>query len=302
MANNLDAFIPELWTDNLIQNIDQVNVALSFVNRTYQDQLLRAGDTVHVQTLDNIIVGDYERYQTISTQRPVPKDETLVVDKADYFSVDFDNLDDAQTMLSASPLYIRRGAVAMSNRIDSFIFDAYSQAWSANNISNGGSAIDISPNTATTAVYELLVDANKRLTEQNVDRAGRWIVVTPYVESLLLKSTTYFIRSSELGDSLVTNGRFPGGMAATGVPGFIGRIAGFDVYTSNNLPKSGSNYYLIYGQDSPISYVAQIAPGNAKIHDLENTFGYRVKALMLHGKKVFSEDSKRLGTILVDNA
>ncbi len=303
MANNLDALIPELWADAVIDNINQVNVALNFVSRQHEAKLLAKGDTVHVQTLDNIIVGDYERHQTTSAQKPVPIDETLVVDKGDYFAIDFDDLDRVQAMIQADTGYAQRAGVAMSNRVDSFIFEAVTQANSGNVITGGGgAAIDISSDTASTAMWELLIDAQTRLNKLNVDRNMRWIVVHPYAESLLLKSQKYFIRASDMGDRVVTTARFDGARASS-TPGYLGQIAGFDVYGSNNLPTDASgNTLLMYGQGRPIDYVAQIAPGNIRAHDLENTFGYRLKGLMLQGKKVFAENAKRLGYIKVDNS
>ena len=301
MANNLDAFIPEIWSRRVIANIDQVNVALNFVNRNYEGEIREQGDTVRVRTFGNIIVGDYTRGSTIAPQSMVPTMETMTIDTSKYFAIDLDDLDRAQNDINALAGYTQRAGVAMSNAIDTFVFGAYSLAYSANVISNGGSAIDITSSTATTAVWELMIDAQTRLNNLDVPRNNRWIIVTPYVESLLLKSTTYFVRASALGDRVVTTARFDGGMAGN-TPGFVGQVAGFDVYTSNNLPTNGANRYCLYGQGTPISYAGQIPQGTMEAMRLENTFGTRVRGLLLHGKAVFAEDSKRLGYIYVDNS
>lgn len=38
MPNNLDAFVPEIWSRRVIANIDQNNVALNFVNTDYEGE------------------------------------------------------------------------------------------------------------------------------------------------------------------------------------------------------------------------------------------------------------------------
>lgn len=297
MANNLDNFIPEIWSTKIIQNIDQINVGLNFVNTDYEGEIRAAGDTVQVRTYGNITVQDYERGAQIAAEDLAPTKEALTVNLSKYFAFDVDDLDEVQNDLNAVNGYTSRAAVAMSNAIDSYLFSFYSSALAANQVGS----VTVTPNTATTAVYELLVNAGVLLDQQNVPQNDRWIVVSPYVKGVMMKSTSYFIRASAMGDQVVTTARLaPNGQGATAAEmanrGYIGQAAGFDVYVSNNLPTStGSAKYCLWGQGRPISYAAQIPASRVQALTLQDTFATRVRGLLLHGGKVFAENSKALG-------
>jgi hypothetical protein len=79
-------------------------------------------------------------------------------------------------------------------------------------------------------------------------------------------------------------------------------MADMDVWLSNNLPTVSTNKVLLFGQGTPIAYAAALPAGKISIQELEDSFAVRVKGLLLHGSRIFSEDSKRCGSILVDNA
>lgn len=303
MANNLDNFVPEIWSRNVVANIDQVNVAMAAIaNNNYEGEIAAFGDTVQVRTFGNVTVQNYQRGQTLSPEDLAPTKETLTVDQAKAFVFDVDDLDKVQNDISAIQGYTGRAGVAVSNNMDSYAMSFYSSAHANNQLSNGGSAYDISANTAGTAAYELFVNAGVALDTFNVPSDQRWIIVSPYVKGLLLKSTTYLIRASDLGDAIVSTARI--GMTARDAMarGYVGQAAGFDIWCSTNLATNGSNRYMLYGQGKPLSFAAQIQPGSVEAIRLPDTFATRVRGLVLYGGKVFAEDSKRLGYIYVDNS
>jgi hypothetical protein len=302
VPNNLTAFVPQVWSRKVIQNIDQNNVAMAtMTNSNYEGEIQAAGDTVQVRTFGNITVQDYARGTPISAESLAPTVETLVIDKSKYFAFDVDSLDVAQNDINAIDGYTRRAGVAMSNAIDTYVMaTARSGASSSNAVGSTGSPVSITKDTDTTSVYQQLVYAARKLDELNVPQEGRWVVVTPFFKSLILQSTTYFIRATDMGDAIVRS-------AGISVPdasrrGYIGEAAGFDVYSSTNLPNNGTWWGNIFGQDHPVCYAAQIPASTMEALRLESTFATRVRGLLLHGAKVFAEDAKRLGVIYTSNA
>lgn len=300
MPNNLDNFVPEVWSRRVIANIDQNNVALNFVNTDYEGEIRDFGDTVQVRTFGNVTVQDYTRGQSVAPEDLVPVKESLTINTAKYFAFDVDDLDKAQNDIDALQGYTARAGVALANNVDTYIFGSATSAHTSNVVSNGGSAIDITPNTATTAMYELAVSAGLNLDNFDVPTDGRWLVVSPYAKSILLKSTSYFIRATEMGDAVVATARLGRGAREAMGRGYIGQMAGFDVWCSTNLAGTATGKYAMYGQGKPIAYAAQIPVGTVEALRLEGTFATRVRGLLLHGKQVFAEDSKRLGYIYVD--
>lgn len=307
MPNNIDAFIPELWETPVLERFRQVNLAIAVcANTTYQGTIARQGDTVHVATTGNVILQSYVKGQTITYQDVSPTDETLVIDRADYAAVSLDDLEAAQQNQDTLGLYTTEMGVAIANKMDAFTFGFHVNSLTANQISSAGSAMNITAASAgATHVYDILVQAGLNLTSQNVGMSGRWAIVTPYFYSLLQKDTVYFIKGSQLGDSLVTSAML-GGRNLTGneaaARGFVGQCAGMDIYVSNALPGDGAgNFYCLYGQGRPISMASQIA-GRFEAVRRTDTFGNAVRALLLYGGKVFNESAKGLGRIYVDNS
>jgi hypothetical protein len=307
MANNLDAFIPELWERPVIERFRQSNLAVAVCcNTNYEGTISRMGDTVHVATTSSVSLRDYARGQTVVYEDATPTDETLTIDRAKYGAINVDDLDRAQNNQDALGLYTQELGIAMANSMDTFAFSFHASSLTANQISNSGSALNIVATSAgTTHVYDLLVQAGLNLDVQNVPRDRRWVIVTPYFYSLLQKDTVYFIKGTDLSDNLIATAQL-GGMTQTGseaaARGFVGQAAGFDVYMSNNLAGDGAgNYYCVYGQSRPISLASQIA-GRFEAIRRTDTFGNSVRALMLYGGKVFAETSKSLGRIYVDNS
>lgn len=307
MANNLDNFTPEIWSTALIERIDQVNLAMMLcANTDYEGEIRRAGDTVQVRTPGDVTMRPYGRGGSVTYEDLTPTKETMVIDQSHYFAFAVDDLDVAQNDIDAARVYTARAGVSVANHLDDYVFSFYSQALTANQVSNGGSAIDITASSAgTTHVVDLLLEAQENLDDQSVPADGRWIVVSPYYKKLLMKDTVYFINGSTLGDHILTTARFMGAsMTARDAlgRGFVGQACGFDVYTSTNLPTSGSGRYCPYGQGRPISFAAQIQPGTMEALRLESTFGTAVRGLLLYGGEVFNEHAKRLGYIFVDNS
>lgn len=307
MPNDLSNFIPEVWSTNVIANIDRVNLAMKIMTNTdYEGEIRQQGDTVHVRTFGNVTVRSYTRGATLVREDLVPTKELMYVDQADYFDITVDDLDSAQNDINALAGYTRRAGVAMAEKLDDYIFDFTTSALAANRISNGGSAIDISATaTDSTHPYAIIVEAARLLDEQNVDRDGRWFIVSPYFRSLLMRDTVYFNKGSQLADRILTTAMIGGRQMTAGEAssmGYVGMVDGFEVFSSTNLKTTGSSRYCVFGQGRPVSFAAQLQPGSVEAIRRSDTFGTDVRGLMLYGGTVFAEHSKRLGYALVDNS
>lgn len=288
----------EIWNDALLETINPINVALNFANLGYSDNVLEMGSKVHVITPGSVSVGTYTKGTDLVPSDMTDADENLAITDTLAWSIVVDDIDRAQANPGMVAAYMKQAGKAMSRALDTYLFASYASANSANKIagaSNAAIAIDGTAKTATP--YELLVQASVNLSNLDVPQEGRFLVVNPTVHGLLLKDTTNFVRASALGDMVVTTARF--GTTSLNTPGFIGQILGFDTYVSANLPTASNKSYLIYGQGQPYSYISQLNEVEAVKLPLQ--FATVIKGLLLHGKKTFAEDAKRLGSIYVNN-
>lgn len=312
MANDFSAFIPELWAEGVLRELDKLTLAMPVMaNTDYEGTISAFGDTVHVQTVEKPTVRDYAPGVPITYESLSPTDETLVIDQKKYIAFDVDDIEQAQAKPNIRLQYEERGGQSWAEHFDRYLFGHYSDAHSSNQISNSGNAIDIVAGTAgSTHVYNLVVEAGKRLDENDVSQDGRWMIVTPYMKSLFLVDTVYFIQGSSLGDMVLSTANVTNpdgtrrGMTASEAArrGFIGQVGGFDIYCSNNLPSVGGNYYCPFGQGKPVSFAAQIPPNGFEAGRRESQFGWGIRSLGLYGSKVFGVHAKRLGYVFVDNS
>ncbi len=287
MANDLSAFKTEVFSQKLIMNLDKINVMMPLVNRDWEGELAKLGDTVHVRTLGSVTLSAYSKATPINYQDLAPAKEPMVVDDAQYFAFQVDDVDLNQNSLDALGLYAQRAAVAVNDKIEAKLLSNYTDAHANNRITGAASAaiaLDASN------IYGYFVDARNKLTKQNVPTIGRWAVIDPDTESLILKSDYFAKGGTAASDSVKAEGGLQGHR-----PGFLGNIAGFAVFVSNSVPVASGAKYLQFGDKYAIAYAAQI--NEIERLRLESQFATAVRGLLLHDTKVFAEAAKRLGYI-----
>ena len=289
MANNLTAFNAEAWSKLLVANLDQINVMIGLVNQDWEGELQNVGDTVRVRTLSSITTGSYTKGQTINYQDLAPTVESLTVSDAQYFAFKVDDLERAQSDLQIMDLYMQRAAVALNDCIERKLLSRYASAHTDNRITDtGGAAITLTKDN----IYQYFVEARTRLSKKNVPMIGRWAVVDPDTTALLLKAPE-FINVNVISERVTREGTIDG--EPPNRPGFIGRIAGFDVYESTAVPVASGAKYLQFGDRWAISYAAKLR--EMETIRLQDSFATAVRGLLLHDATVFAESSKRLAYI-----
>lgn len=289
MPNDLSAFTPEVFSKRLITNLDKINVMLPLVNRDWEGELKEFGDTVHVRTLGSVTMKPYTKNSTeISYEDLEPAKEPMVVDDAQYFAFQVDDVDERQNDISALDRYAERAAVSMNDKIEAKLLSFYAKAHANNRITgDAGAAVALDE----TNIYPLIVKARVALNKQNVPTVGRWMVVDAETEGLILQSDFFVKNGTESGSRAAAEGQINGEQR----PGYLGKIAGFEVYGSNNVPATGGAKYLQFGDKKAIAYAAQI--NKIEKLRLQNAFATAMRGLLLHDGEVFAEASKRLGYI-----
>lgn len=297
MPNDLSALQAEAFAKLTLMRLDRTNVMLPLVNRDYEGEIKGVGSTVHVRTFGDVAVASYSRGATLSYSNLAPTSEPLTVNDSKYFAFSVDDLDEAQNDLKALEGYAKRAAVKIDQVIDEKCLSKYALAHADNQLTSSGSPYTLSASNA----YTLFVDAGKALDTKSAPQTGRWAVVGPNWKSFLLKDTTYFLRATDLADRALRTGSIAGTeRTAKNAAGFLGEVAGFDVYMSTAVPGNGTGYFCQFGAGPVISYAGQIRKVQKIV--LESTFADAMRGLLLHDATVFSEHAKAYGTWYVDAA
>lgn len=270
-------FIPEVWSAALLKALRDrlVYSQAGVINRNYEGEIARAGDTVHITSFADPSVRSYTKYSTITWDQLTDSTQALVVDQADYFAFKVDDIDRRQAL----PGFVEETTVGASYNLTS---EADEYASGLMN-TNAGNTLTAATSVDTTSAYDVLVDLRTSLTKSNTPADGRWVVVPPEFYAVLLKDDR-FIRADAAGTTM--------GLRNANV----GNAAGFSVLESNTVPftagdgsTTSDTWTLIAGHSIATTYAEQIA--QVKAVDLQDTFGEGVKGLHLYGGKVIRPDN-----------
>lgn len=277
-------FIPKVWSSNLLVELRNQLVygQPGMINRNYEGDVAAAGDTVHVVHFGRPAVRSYTRNTDITWDLLTDDDRQLVINQQDYFAFTVDDVDRRQALPGFVGEVTGGAAYNLAVKVDSYLSGVMTAG-----VANGGSVVGIddksnqlgaktvalSPTTAQTDAYSLLVSFRSQLTKAAVPSAGRWVIVPPDFLAYLLKDQRFIFAaySGDQSNQALRNG-------------FIGRAAGFDIYESNTVPFGSGAYTILAGHGMAVTYAEQIVKTEAV--RLQNQFGDGIRGLHVYGSKV----------------
>ena len=265
-------FIPELWSARLLNALDKSHVFANVVNRDYEGEIKKMGDTVHINTIGAVTIGTYTQ-NTDFTSGPetlATTDQTLTIDQAKYFNFQVDDIDAAQAAGDIMDKAMTRAAYGLADASDKYIAGILAGAADASNTVSTSAVALTSSN-----VYENVVKMRTILDKANVPTAGRWLVIPPEMYALILLDDRFVKTGGEMAEGILRTG-------------LVAQAAGFDIYLSNNCVSVNSNstdtYTIVGGVDAAATYAEQIVSTEA--YRPEKRFADAVKGLHVYGAKV----------------
>ena len=265
-------FIPKLWSARLLNALDKSHVFANVVNRDYEGEIKKMGDTVHINTIGAVTIGTYTQ-NTDFTSGPetlATTDQTLTIDQAKYFNFQVDDIDAAQAAGDIMDKAMTRAAYGLADASDKYIAGILAGAADASNLVSSSAVALTSSN-----VYENVVKMRTILDKANVPTAGRWLVIPPEMYALILLDDRFVKTGGEMAEGILRTG-------------LVAQAAGFDIYLSNNCVSVNSNstdtYTITGGVDAAATYAEQIVSTEA--YRPEKRFADAVKGLHVYGAKV----------------
>lgn len=260
-------FIPKIWSAALLKALRNqlVYAQPGVINRDYEGEIARAGDTVHITSFVDPAVRAYTRNGTITWDLLTDTQQSLVIDQQNYFAFKVDDIDKRQAI---------DGFVEETTTGASYNLSAEADEYVATTIAAGvdaGNALGAVTVATPSDAYDLLVEFRTKLVRSNTPAAGRYAGVSPEFYGLLLRDDR-FIRLDASG---TTDGLRNG---------VVGRAAGFDILEANTVPEAAGVQTIIAGHSIATTYAQQIL--NTEALRLETTFGDGIRGLHVFGAKV----------------
>lgn len=277
------SFIPEVWSARILNKLETNLVYVNLMNRDYEGEIQQYGDTVHIAGIGDVTIKDYTKNTDIDAPEDISTtDTTLVIDQQKYFHFSVDDVDKAQMRVDLMDKYAARAAYGLRKTADSYaagLLKAGTIADSAG-LGNDSTPLEI---TSPEKAYELLVDMQVALDNADVPDVGRWVVVPNAFKGMMEKDPRFVMTGSAQAENRLANG-------------FAGRAAGFDIFTSNQVPNTGNAKFKIIGSVAMSStFAQQILETDA--YRPEKRFGDAMKGLHVYGAKVTMPELIAVATV-----
>lgn len=254
-------FIPEIWNKQMLLDFKETAIAATLANRQYEGDATR-GNTVHITGAVDVEVKDYKAAgRTTSADEVSDTGQDLLIDQEKSFDFYVDDIDRAQAAGSLEA-YTQSAARGMAEDADKFLF-ALAAAADAAPLSDAISSGD--------QAFDAVRDLRKKLNKSFVPQGSRALFVNAEFEAYLLGADSK-LTSVDVSGS-------PAGLREAA----IGRLLGFTVYTTENLPKVDTP--MAVGVYLPAwAYVSQIEETEAL--RAQDKFADRLRGLHVYGGKV----------------
>lgn len=320
-------FSPVIYSQKVQKQFRKSAVAQDITNSDYFGEISNYGDSVQIIKEPEIAITAYARGTQLTSQDLEDEDFTLIVDRANAFQFQIDDIEKKQSHVNWLDMATDRAAYKLADKFDQDIlgyiagYELVDGTWTARttavgtkaessadadellgthklaraNFVSGGSASD-SIAVGVSGTYDatplaVLSRMSRLLDQQNVDKEGRWVVVDPVFEEILRDENSKFMNADYQDGEQLSNGRVSSG-----------KVRGFRLYSSNNLPYLGTgpgtndsngsatNFgVIIAGNDAAVATAEQIN----KTESFRSPFGFSdiVRGMHMYGRKILRPQS-----------
>ena len=308
MANNINAFVPEFYSQKLLKEAKEMtDFKNNMTNSDWEGEIKSAGDTVHICTPDasNIVIGEGVVPEVNDVY---PKSMTLTIDKTKSFQFKFNDIEQAQSQFNMMEGYMSIANERMMVEVNKELeLEVLNNAEVPNVGTNaaGFQATSATINTFFNRLKKTLM-ANKALSpagfytfKGNKEQALQLNAVVTIGTGLFeqLVNSTQLTHPTVQGDDILYKG-------------VVGQIAGMQIFVDTLLDgikqtecanhyadEAGKKFIAIAGTKMGITFAEQYNKVE-KLRDPQ-TFADIGRALYLYGYKITNPKSLVKGTVVV---
>lgn len=291
MANNVKAFVPEIYSQKLaLAEKKMTNFLNNFCNRDWEGEIKQYGDTVRIAVPDpeNIVIGEGVIADTSSIQ---PTQRVMTINKSKNFAFKVNDIEKAQSQFDMVEGSSAMAMQKMQDAISLEIMEDIFKNTAVEEYGTSGAAIEIDPDT----VYDFVVDLRVKLTNKGVLNAEGFytykgsseqakqlspmLVVSPLIYGEFLKSRV-LTHPTIAGDDILKSGERK-------------QIAGFEITVDTKITEvtgaSATAFPYIAGTKMGVTFANQFNVME-QLRDLDS-FADIVRGLELYGYEIIQPNS-----------
>jgi len=331
------AFSPTIYSKKVQLAFRRASVVQAITNTEYFGEIASFGDSVKIIREPDIQIRPYTRGKLITPQDLVDEDFTMVVDQANEYAFQLEDVEQAHSHINWMSLATDRAGFKLKDQFDAEVLGyltGYKQSvigapantlrvladipgtkaiatagadelLTSNKLikgsflaAGGDNSIPVAPRmpgqqskpTDLVSPVTILARMARLLDLQNVDQAGRWIVIDPVFAEMLKDEDSRLFNADTSEKGGLRNG-------------MIGKqIQGFQVFMSNSLPRVGAGSATVGTTSQNTDYGVIVAGQSSAVATAENltksetfrsqeTFADVVRGLQVYGRKILRPEA-----------
>lgn len=252
MAQDLSAYVPEIWANEaIVQRAKLTDISRLVTFRGAE--FLPVGDTYKVSNIQALTTSAISTTNgsEVTAQEIAASTTDLLVNNWEAPTVTIKGKDIRQAINYAwEGDYMREAMRSLTNKVNANLIAE---------VANAGTTLSV---TSFASIDAALIGVRKALNDNDVPTDERFGVVSTELASQLLTVDKYFTAADVMGKSrLLSAGVFSDELDGP-MPGFLGQIYGFNIFESTQVVASGSPVVSqnMFFHRSAIMYLQQTAP------------------------------------------
>jgi hypothetical protein len=288
-------FLPSIYSKKVLNFFRKASVVEAITNTDYAGEISAYGDSVKIIKEPTITVYDYTRGSDTTSTKLTDQEITLVVDSAKAFKFIVDDIETNMSHVNFKEVASSSAAYSLKDAYDAAVLttmfagvsttgpDHVLGADSATKLAvgtyDGAGSIDLG-GASETDPLDLMARMARLLDDQSVPEENRWFVASPdFYEELSQSSSKLLSVDFNAGQGSIRNGLVSSG-----------KLRGFDMYKSNNIPSVSNATGQCLGGHMSSTATANTILSTEVIRD-PSSFGDIVRGLHVYGAKVLRDDA-----------
>ncbi len=280
-----DTYAIQKWVPSALEKFFGASTFAAVTNTKYEGVIKNSGDTVYVRTIPDMEVWDYVAGQNVPIQYPQPGKEEMLIDQGKGWAFGTDDVQEKQADVPFREWFKKDAGAQLAKSMDetllAYIYqyaNAYNKGLTAG-VKSGLYNLGVSgtPFNATKAnIIQFIVAMNSAMSEHDVDKGDRWVVLSEIFQYLLMASDLKNASLMGDGSSILRNGN-------------VGKIANMNLFFTNRLTLTTDGTDTVHNVIAGTTLGCSFATQLNKVDVLQNqkVFGWIIRGLQIFGRKAF---------------
>lgn len=296
MANNVSAFIPEVWSKKLLRESKEISdFKNNMTNRDWEGEIKNFGDTVRITTPNAaaIVIGEGV---VPDTSNVYPEQIVMTIDKTKNFQFKFNDVEQAQSQFNMVEGYMSLANQKMLDEVNLELEQAVVDAAEAGTVSKIGTAA--SPTATTFDNVNNVFNKIKRILVANKALSASGFYTFKGNQEQALQLAPVVTMGPTMYEGLMNSNKLTHPTVAGDdilYKGVAGQIAGMKIFQDTNIEKvtatslADTANVIIAGTKMGITFAEQYSKVE-KLRDPQ-TFADIGRGLYLYGYKIVNPKS-----------